>query len=865
MDISNNKDKTIRDFLKIRCEYIWMFDANLNFYDCSDSLLELRKEPRTALMGRSLKSFLSENKDRGLLGQYENVLKRGQLFYTKYTISQDDGTTKHIELKAQRISNGITIIEKDISALHKAKIDSNQNEQNLSLIAKHSPDYFTIIDTKGHIIFIDKVMPGYTWEQIRGASIYSFQDKKNTAIMRQCIDEVILTQQSNNYEILFKTPKEGDLIFEGRVVPIIEDGIVLSLAISAKDITEKKNTETDLKNTKNQYWDLLKQTNTIFFSQDKNLRYISIINTQTDFNEKDVIGKTDQELLPQDKEDAIILEDFKKSVLNDGIARREDIRLIINGMVYYYDLFVKAIKDEHGVISGISCVSMNITNRKNGENALKKSRNQLMEAEKIAQLGQYDIDLSSKTIKWSNETFRIFGIAPSKEAPNMAEFQDLIHEEDKENVLTFFEKSIAENTPFDMIYRIIRSDGNTRYIQSFGKVEKKSNGKPLRFYGTMQDITTQKMVEFKLKEQKEFIQKITDLSPNLIFILEIEKKEFVFYNNASQIMLGYNVEELQKMQNDFLKHMTLPMDSDSKEEIIENTIVPKSLIHPDDIEISIDFFEKLSQSIEDKVYEFEHRVMHKSGHWVWLLDKAVPFSRDKNGQIKKILVISNDISQLKKVNQDTENAILAGQEKEQQRIAADLHDALNPLLSITKMSLESLKDSFHPSKKEERLKLENAIELLARSMAEIKEISSNLMPKVLLDFGLIQAIKNLCANISDSGTISINFDSYGLKERLDKKTEVGLFRIAQELLNNIIKHANASTSEIQLIQRKKNLIMMVDDNGIGFNKSRDQLIHNGFGFRNIESRVKSLNGKMEIDSLEGRGTTITIAIPTNII
>ena len=146
-------------------------------------------------------------------------------------------------------------------------------------------------------------------------------------------------------------------------------------------------------------------------------------------------------------------------------------------------------------------------------------------------------------------------------------------------------------------------------------------------------------------------------------------------------------------------------------------------------------------------------------------------------------------------------------------------------------------------------------------MEGVKEISANLMPPVLTDFGLRYALNELCMKISEGETLAVNLDSHGFKERFDKKIEVSLYRITQELLNNIIKHANASQALVQLVQHQHSLMLMIDDNGKGLDQPFEELQTAGFGFRNVESRVKSLDGKMEVDSVKGRGTTFTIEIP----
>ena len=124
-------------------------------------------------------------------------------------------------------------------------------------------------------------------------------------------------------------------------------------------------------------------------------------------------------------------------------------------------------------------------------------------------------------------------------------------------------------------------------------------------------------------------------------------------------------------------------------------------------------------------------------------------------------------------------------------------------------------------------------------MKEVRTISHNLLPPSLKDFGLTIALEDLCHKIEQSGQ-NITFSSFQMNERIELVLELGLYRIAQELINNAIKHANASEIHVQLINHGDMLMLMVEDNGTGF--SVKEVDEKGIGLRNIGSRVKSLKG-----------------------
>ncbi|MBL0305634.1 MAG: hypothetical protein IPQ25_06250 [Chitinophagaceae bacterium] len=138
---------------------------------------------------------------------------------------------------------------------------------------------------------------------------------------------------------------------------------------------------------------------------------------------------------------------------------------------------------------------------------------------------------------------------------------------------------------------------------------------------------------------------------------------------------------------------------------------------------------------------------------------------------------------------------------------------------------------------------------------EVRRVAHNMMPEVLIKLGLVQATQELCNSISAGKLLNVSMQSYGMDKRLNSSTEVMLFRIMQELLNNIIKHSQASEAIIQFNRDGNRLSVTVEDNGRGFNLSEtDGKTHAGLS--SVESRVSYLNGKLSIDSQQEIGTTV---------
>ena len=205
-------------------------------------------------------------------------------------------------------------------------------------------------------------------------------------------------------------------------------------------------------------------------------------------------------------------------------------------------------------------------------------------------------------------------------------------------------------------------------------------------------------------------------------------------------------------------------------------------------------------------------------------------------------------------------SMVNGQEAERTRIAKDLHDGLGGLFSTIKMYFSTLQHE------QETLKgntlFEKSYQLIDTANEEVRRIAHNMMPEVLAKLGLIPAIQDMCSNISTGKLMQVKLQSYGMEQRMNTNTEIMLYRIVQELLSNIIKHAQATEAIVQFNKDDNRLMVTIEDNGIGFNlQDVDDKQHSGLEI--IKSRVNYLHGNISIDSKEKVGTTIMMEFLIN--
>ncbi|GEP97357.1 tetratricopeptide repeat-containing sensor histidine kinase [Chitinophaga cymbidii] len=201
-------------------------------------------------------------------------------------------------------------------------------------------------------------------------------------------------------------------------------------------------------------------------------------------------------------------------------------------------------------------------------------------------------------------------------------------------------------------------------------------------------------------------------------------------------------------------------------------------------------------------------------------------------------------------------AILEGEERERQRLARDLHDGLGGMLAGVKMNLSGTVEGL-PGTVPGKARLIQIIQQLDNSVNELRGIARNMMPESLLNFGLETALKDMCELNTVPG-LDIHFEALGVQPDLPEKTQIVIYRIAQELLANAIKHSGASKIILQCSQNQHMFYLAIEDNGKGFDPQMNKKA--GLGWNNIRNRVDFLKGKMEVDSVPGEGTTINIEL-----
>jgi signal transduction histidine kinase len=201
--------------------------------------------------------------------------------------------------------------------------------------------------------------------------------------------------------------------------------------------------------------------------------------------------------------------------------------------------------------------------------------------------------------------------------------------------------------------------------------------------------------------------------------------------------------------------------------------------------------------------------------------------------------------------------IIAAEELERQRIARELHDGIGQMFSAVKLNLSGIAHRAQDKGWPDEQLLDKTLQIVDESCREVRTISHQMMPNVLLKLGLAAAVRDFVNKIDDE-RLKISLETFGLNTSLGAETEHIIYRIIQECVNNVIKHAGATALYIQLHKDDESVTVTVEDNGCGFDVAA---AGDGVGLRSVRARVAYLNGKVDYDTAPGRGTLVAVYIP----
>lgn len=388
-------------------------------------------------------------------------------------------------------------------------------------------------------------------------------------------------------------------------------------------------------------------------------------------------------------------------------------------------------------------------------------------------------------------------------------------------------------------YKLRRKDGSTIWVETEGSLIYK-DGKPFAVQGIARDITEKKMAEEALRESEEKFRSLAEKFPSMIFINKIGK--IVYANKQCEEVMGYTREEFYSPDFDFFR-----------------------LIAPEFLEKSKSFY---SQHIKRKeVRPYEYALITKSGKRIEaiLTTRLINYEGDK-----AILGIITDITERKKAEMALGESreqlrnlaahLQSIREEERASVAREIHDELGQALTALKMDLSWL-DKKLPEEQSPLLKKTKSMsQLIDSTIQTVQRLSAELRPGLLDDLGLLAAMEWQAEEFQKRTGIACELSVSSQEINLDQERSTAIFRIFQETLTNISRHASATKAIVNLAEKGAQLELTIKDNGKGITEEKIS-DPNSLGLIGIQERVHFLGGDIDIKGIRNKGTTVTVSVP----
>lgn len=442
----------------------------------------------------------------------------------------------------------------------------------------------------------------------------------------------------------------------------------------------------------------------------------------------------------------------------------------------------------------------------------------------------YEWDLNTDHIWWSEGWQSRFNYQDKDISPTFEWWTGNIHPDDRDKTLDSLHEALNSNSEYwTGYYRFKNGNETYSHVVDSGYFMKSKKGELEYMVGTISDITTDVVAQKELKASEEQYRLLFKQNPIPMFIYDPHTLKFTTANEAAEKKYGYSEEEFTEMS------------------ILD--IRPKQ---------DIEAVEKLVQENpeEDRSEFTEWTHLTKDGKKLIVeISSSNIFYKGRNQRF----VIAHDITDQRKAEERAISAIIEGEERERQRIAKELHDGLGQYLSASNMNLKSVYEDLEEIPEALNSTFESGLKFLKHAISETRNISQNLLPKAIQDYGLELAAESLTNHLRKSHKLDVYFYSNLNGVELPDKVQINLYRILQEALNNATKHANPTKIDVQLAYSEGEILMTIEDNGVGFDAN--EISGNGIGIRSMKTRVGAMSANLDIVSNKGRGTIISVVVP----
>lgn len=478
------------------------------------------------------------------------------------------------------------------------------------------------------------------------------------------------------------------------------------------------------------------------------------------------------------------------------------------------------------------------------EERLRRRENLLSEAQKVAKIGHWEWDIKSGAVTWSDEMFILFGYGPGAITPSMDMFMDTVLPKDRERVARVIRQSLDGAGRYFMDRVAVLPDGTERIVHAEGEVDRDESGAPLRMFAVVQDITERKRAELKADSLICRNQVLMRNALEGIHILD-DQGNLIEANDSFCRHLGYTMEEALQLS---------VFDWEAK-------------LTADELRIG------MKKYLDGQgVFETVHR--RKDGSFIDVEVSLVGVELDGR---KYIYCTNRDITERKKLDEELKSShnllralasyLDGAREEERTRIAREVHDEIGQELTRLSIDLFGLTACIKRAHIQEEAQLLEKTDIISEGIGLLAEkvhtIAMELRPGILDQLGLTAAIEWQAGAFQKKNDIQCGFEVKGAVS-IDNAASTALFRILQEALTNIVRHANAVEVDIRLWKEDGLVCLEIADNGRGITDKELQSVYS-LGLLGMKERARALGGSVDISAnisgSSGTGTTVTVRIP----
>ena len=613
-----------------------------------------------------------------------------------------------------------------------------------------------------------------------------------------------------------------------------------------RDIAARKQVEQRLVESEKRLRDTLQDIPLVVFTIDMKgrvslLGFVRVMKTITGYFLEEVLGHNwFDEFVPDTRPD--VKEEFLRGLQTGGIvSHHENTVLTKMGRELFINFSNTILRDEQGNISGIKH-RRGYYRAKKLQEALIQNENLLSESQRVAHIGSWKNELKGKSI-WSVETFRLFGVSPETFNPTDENFYNLIHPDDRNGIHDWIETCLSGKGSCEFDCRIILPGGTIRFLNNHGKAFYDAYDKPLYLSGTIQDITERrKITEEKLKESQRYNRNLFETSTIGLGLCDMDGT-FIDINQAFADIIGHTIEDALK-----LTYWEITPEKYKEQEKIQMELLFST----------------------DHYGPYEKEYIKKNGDLVPVL---LIGSLIERGGKKFIWSSVEDITKHKLAEMELGRSRMQLEqlyrhlddirEEERLNISRKIISKLGwerPSPTALKIDLGRTRDK--AGKDPEIYGNFNAmLRQLSEMIKNVQRISSELRLAILDDLGLAPAIEWYCDEFEKRTGVTCITDLDEI-QGLNSKKSLAVFRILQEALTNVARHANSKNVEIILNYSGDSITLVVHDDGIGITKEKSESF-NSLGMRGMQERVRQFNGRFEISGEKNKGTKLRVVIPVN--